>query len=250
MFLKTLHNIKVYIKISVLISALFLILAGCSNDDTNYITVKGKVIREANGEGVPNQKLTLRMKKINGTGYWSYTTEIDSKEVITDSNGNFNVAMNSDSNISVSVSKQNDDDYTGIELTNFNPANDIVLKVNKFMKFKIFVNNTSPFDANDYIYISFFSGNNQSVRTKIENFGIANIFYPQDDLPGGGSFEGHDETAWRGVNVNSIVYYNVPENATDTKIFWTKRKNGIETNGFTSDIPYQIDQINEYHFDY
>ena len=121
---------------------------------------------------------------------------------------------------------------------------------NYSLKFKIFVNNTNPFNANDYIYIDFASGNKQSFRTKIENFGIENKKYPAENLPGGGTIGAFEEASWRGVNVNSIVYYNVPENADTHKVYWLKLKNGIETSGVTLEIPHQENQINEFNFDY
>jgi len=170
--------------------------------------------------------------------------------VTTDANGNFSTSMKSDSNIFVSVYKPQDDSYTAIELTNFDVNTDIILKVNKFLKFKIYVNNTNPFDANDYINIDFFSNNTQSFRTKIENFGIENIKHPAENLPGGGTIGAYEEATWKGLNVNSIVYYNVPENADSHKIYWRKVKNAIETNGFSLEIPFQENQINEFHFDY
>lgn len=237
-------------KKSILIFAFFSMLLSCSKDETNYTIVKGRVEREINGEGISNQKVLLKINKINGTGYWSYTTEIDSKEVITDSNGNFSVSMKNDSNTVVSVFKYQDDNYTSFELTNFNLNSNILLKVNKFIKFKIYVNNTNPFDINDYIYASFFSGYVQSGITKIENFGAQNTHYPAENLPGGGVIGAHEDTSWRGTNVNSIIYYNVPENADQYKVYWIKKKNGIETTGVTADITFQTNQINEYHFDY
>lgn len=150
----------------------------------------------------------------------------------------------------VQVYKEMDDNYSTFELKNFNPTDNIILKVNKFLKFKIFVNNMNPFNENDYIYIDFASGNKQSFRTNIENFGIINIHYPSDITPGAGGTGAFEEASWRGINVNSIVYYNVPENADNHKIVWYKRKNGIETSGVSPEIPFQPNQINEYHFDY
>ncbi|UQD56200.1 hypothetical protein [Flavobacterium sp. K5-23] len=203
-----------------------------------------------NGEGISNQQVLLQINQVHGTGYWSYTTRIDSKEVTTDSNGNFSTSMKNESNTFVSVFKSQDDNYTAFELSNFNTNKDIVLKVNKFLKFKIYVNNTNPFDANDYIYIDFFSGNKQSFRTKIENFGIQNKHYPAENLPGGGTTGAFEESSWRGINVNSIVYYNVPENADNYKIYWLKLKNTIESSGVTPEIQFQEDQVNEYNFNY
>jgi len=233
-----------------LICVLIILLSSCSTDDDKYVTVKGRVEREINGERISNQKVYLETIQVHGTGYWSYTTKIDSKEVITDSNGNFITSMKTDSNTFVSVFKSQDDNYTAFELSNFNLNQDLILKVQKFLKFKIFINNSNPFDSNDYIYIDFFSGNSQSYFTKIENFGIQNIHYPAENLPGGGTIGAFEEASWRGLNVNSIIYYNVPENADNHKIYWIKIKNSIETSGVTAEIPFVENQINEFHFDY
>lgn len=235
----------------ILLSVFAFILVSCSSEDeTNYVTVQGRVERELNGDGISNQKVLLEINQIHGTGNWAYTTKIDSKEVTTDSNGNFSTSMKNDSNTFVSVYKAQDDNYTSFELTQFDINTNLILKVNKFIKFKIFVNNTTPFDGNDYVHINFFSGNYQNFRTNIENFGVQNMQFPAENLPGGGTIGPHEETTWNGTNVNSIVYYNVPENADNHKIIWLKVKNSIETSGVTSEIPFQENQVNEFHFDY
>jgi hypothetical protein len=221
-------------KKQILILTLIFTLVGCSINDDSYITLKGRVEREINGEGISNQKVLLEIHQIHGTGNWQYTTKVDSKEVTTDMNGDFITSMKNDSKTFVYVYKPQDDNYSAFELTEFAINEEIILKVNKFLKFKIYVNNTNPFDSNDYIYIDFASGLYQSFRTNIENFGIQHTHY----------------TSWKGTNVNSIVYYNVPENAESHKIFWRKIKNSIETNGVTLEIPFQENQVNEFHFDY
>jgi hypothetical protein len=242
------------VKTIILISVLFLSLMSCtseeSNEESKYITVNGRVEREISGEGVPNQLVILIMKQTHGTGYWSYKTEIDYKQVTTDSEGNFSVSMKNDSNTSLSGFKPQDDNYTQFQLNAVDPNKNILIKINKFIKFKIYVKNTNPFDINDYIYIDFASGSPQSFRTKIENFGEPNKFYPAEVLAGGGIIGAHEDASWKGTNVNSIVYYNVPENADYYKIVWYKQKNGIETKGVSPEIPFQPNQINEYHFNY
>jgi len=40
-----------------------LILVSCTTEESNDITVKGRVEREINGEGVPNQLVILMMKQ-------------------------------------------------------------------------------------------------------------------------------------------------------------------------------------------
>jgi hypothetical protein len=237
-------------KTIILFSVLFLSLVSCTNEESNYITVNGRVEREINGEGVPNQLVILIMQQTHGTGYWSYKTEIDYKQVTTDSEGNFSVSMKNDSNTSLSGFKPQDDNYTQFQLNSVDPNKNIVIKINKFIKFKIYVNNTNPFDVNDFVSISFASGLPQNFRTKIENFGNTNTIHPAENLPGGGGVGAYEDASWKGTNVNSIVYYNVPENADNHKIVWYKQKNGTETKGVSPEIPFQPNQINEYHFDY
>lgn len=237
-------------KTIILFSVVFLSLIGCTTEESNYITVNGRVEREISGEGVSNQIVHLTMDQYHGTGYWSYKTEIDSKQVTTDANGNFSVSMKNGDNTLVTAYKPQDDNYTAFQLFSFEPNKKVVLKINKFIKFKIYVNNTNPFDVNDFVSISFASGLPQNFRTKIENFGNTNTIHPAENFPGGGGVGAYEDASWKGTNVNSIVYYNVPENADNHKIVWYKRKNGIETSGVSPEIPFQPNQINEYHFDY
>ncbi|ARV10210.1 hypothetical protein BTO05_11385 [Winogradskyella sp. PC-19] len=77
-----------------------------------------------------------------------------------------------------------------------------------------------------------------------------NNHYPADPLPGGGSIGPYDDTSCTGINVNSIVYYSVPESAQSFKVRWYKNKNGIQTDGFTNEIPFNIDIVNSFSFEY
>ena len=235
-----------------LIIVLFLtvFISGCSNDDSDYITIKGRVERDFTGQGISNQKIYLEVRQAKGSGAWAYSVEIDSKEVVTDENGEFSIAMKSASNTYVTAYKHMDENYSTFELASFPIDTDIIIKVDKFIKFKIFVNNTNPFDENDRVLIDFFSGNKQNFRSAIENFGSDNLHYPAENFPGGGGTGAYEVASWTGINVNSIVYYNVPESADTFKIMSTVKKNGVETTSFTNTIPFEIDQINEYHFEY
>lgn len=238
-------------KTTILISTLFLLLIGCTTSEDQYITVSGTVVRELTGEGIANEVVYLTMKQHHGVGStWSYSTDIDSKQVITDTNGHFSVSMKYDSNTYVYVYKPVDDNYTSFESKGFFLNEPIVLKVNKLSKFKIYIKNATPFDSNDFITINFISGLQQSYFTKIENMGIQNTHYPEENLPGGGIIAAYEVPSWRGIDVNSIIYFNVAENATEHKLYWEKEKNGVQARGTTNEIPYQSDQINEYHFDY
>ena len=234
-------------KIIYFILPFFLIFLGCSSDDNvNYITINGKVERAINGDGIPNHLVTIRTRKSHGSGMFLTTEELDRKEVITDINGDFSVSLINVEGAFATITHNGGENYSSSSAYKNYPIDEpILIKVDKFIKFKILVNNTYPIDENDYIKIDFFAGQHQPIRTKIENFGIDNIYHQQE-----GSFGSWEETSWIGTNVNSIVYYSVPETAENYKIRWHKKKNGIDTDGFTSDIPYNINQVNSFSFEY
>ena len=235
---------------SIFLIALLFILFSCESDKNNYTIVKGRVEREINGQSIPNQKLSIKMVRTNGSGGPNFYTDIiDEAETITDSNGNFSVSMKNEGISFVKIVKLQDDKSANFE-QDFMLNKDIVVKLNNFIKFKIYVNNTNPFDSNDEILINFFSGSNQSFRTQIENFGSQNLKYPAEVLPGGGIVGPFEEAAWKGTNVNSIIYYNVPDNDTIHKIYCSKTKNLVTTTNFTQELTYNENLINEYHLDY
>lgn len=226
-----------------IIGILFFFL-GCKEDE-DYFVVNGRLEKAINGEGIPGEIIKLRVEQHWGFGLISGKREIDYKEVTTDSNGDFRVLMKNDSNIYIFAHKRETDLSSGFNGT-FHAYDSIIIKINNFVKFEVSVKNTSPFDTNDYIKIDFYTSPNQSFRTKIENFGVENIHHPEDGS-GGAAW---DESTWIGKNVNSILYYNVPENSTICKILWTKRKNGVETKGISENMSFDANQINEYNFEY
>ncbi len=237
-------------KKTILLIVLIFILFSCSNDENNFTTINGRVEREINGEGIPRQKVMIVINQVHGTGSWRYTTIVDSKQVTTDSNGKFSASMKIEPDTYVTVGTSQDDNYTNSQLSSLITNEDLLLKINKFLKFKIFIKNSNPFNSNDYINIDFASGLEQSFVTKIENFGIQNIKRSAENLPGGGYIPAFEETAWRGIDVYSIVHYNVPENAEVYKILWQKEKNSKEETGLTSEILRKENQINEFEFNY
>lgn len=243
---------KNVMKTTILVLVFFLSLVGCKRDDTEYIDVNGKVERELTGQGIPDQEVFLSAEVYHGTGMLAYKTLVDSKVVRTDANGQFSMAMKSVPEMFVTASTDQDENQTGSQKVVYGDAllNPIILQTNKIAKFKVYVKSINPFDDNDKINIDFFGGNQQTFRTAIQNFGVENIKHPAENSPGGGSTAAWEETTWVGANVNSVISYNVPENADQLKIIWKKRKNGTETTGSTADIPFVVDQMNEYHFDY
>jgi hypothetical protein len=234
-----------------LLLSIFLILLGCSSDDVDYITIKGKVERTINGEGIADQTVTIMTRKHTGSGLFSSIKILDSTKVVTDENGGFSVALIHDVDAFVTVVHLGDDNYSGSSLFKDYPIDEpAIIKVAKFIKFKISVKNNNPIDDSDFIKIDFFTGLANVKRTGIENFGVQNTYHPEEELSGGGSIGPWEENSWTGIDVNSIVYYSVPETADQFKILWNKKKNGIETDGFTEDIPYDINQVNPFSFEY
>jgi len=234
-----------------LIFSIILITVSCSSDDVDYTNVNGKVERTVNGDGIADQLVTVMTRKSSGSGLFSTTKVLDSAKVITDANGNFSVALANEVDAFVTIVHQGDENYTGSGIWRDYPIDEpVIIKVDKFIKFKILLNNTNPIDENDFIDIDFFAGLSNVVRTGIENFGVNNTYYPEEPLPGGGAIGANEETSWTGTDVNSIVYYSVPETAEDFKIRWFMRKNGTETDGFTEDIPYDLSEVNTYSFEY
>ena len=240
-------------KIKYLLLPIFIILLGCSdNDDTvDYATINGTVERLINGEGIPGQQVTVMTRKSNGSGLLATIEGLDRKEVVTDANGNFSVALVTGADAYITIIQEGDENYSGSSALRDYPIDEpIIIKIDKYIKFKISVRNTSPIDENDFILIDFVAGGSNVMRTAIENFGVQNTSLPAEQLPGGGTIGPSEETSWKGTDVNSDVYYSVPETAEYFKIRWQLTKNGIETEGFTNNIPYAIDQVNPFSFDY
>lgn len=212
----------------------------CSIDEYNYINIEGKVIRTINGDGVANQSVTVISRIRTRTGLLSTTRDLDQTNVKTDENGNFSTNLIKGN--FVSIIHQGDEDFSGSGiLRDYSINEEIIIESNKLVKFKILVKNTNPLDENDFIKIHFFNGLGASEpkRTSVTDFGL-NL----------AELINWKETTWTGTDVNSSINYSVDETSQDFKILWIKRKNGIETSGFTNDIPYNLNQLNIYTFEY
>ena len=213
--------------------------------------INGKVIREVTNQPVSGITLYLEIVKIYGSGYGSYKETIDVRNVTTDQNGNFEVSLRNSTNTYLVIRKEFDNIYGAYSggqnfAADQNYSNiDLTIKLQKFINFKINVKNTAPSNNEDYIDVSFAYHRGQAIRKEILNFGIPNIVYPAQ-----GGFGPRIETAWQGINVNSTIFYSVTEDSQYYKIYWQKRKNGISTQGVTNDIPYDINILNEYSFNY
>ena len=243
--MKTKNKFKTILTLAV---SLLLLSTSCEKEELDYAIINGKVQRYVNGNGIANQSVIVMTKKVNGSSIFSSITDLDRKEVVTDINGNFSISLLSDVDAFISVLYRGNEDYFGSGIARtYSIDEPLIIEVDKFIKFKIFVKNNNPFDENDFIKIDFFAGLSNEVRTGIENFGIENTYQP---FPSDGLNSAWDEALWTGIDVNSIVYYSVRETATCFKVRWLMKKNNIETNGLTVDIPFDINQVSPFTFNY
>ena len=241
-----------------LFSVLFQI--GCStNEETeNFHTNKarGKVVRELTNENLAGKTIFLKSVKVYGTGHSSYSKIIDSKEVTTNAEGTFELDMKNSDNTYLTVYKYSDDNYSGFGASEafpgneFSPNDEVLIKIQKFIKFRINLKNTTPVNDDDYVNVNFIYSTGQTIRTQILNFGIPNIIYPAENLAGGGQIGPRVESAWQGMNVNSAIFYSVSEDSQIFKLYWEKKKNGIVEKGVTNEIQNNINIVNEYDFNY
>ena len=226
-------------KIALILGIILVVVVSCTDDD-KYVTINGKVERIINGDGIPNQIVSLQIRQVHGSGqYGTYYTDIESKQVTTDSNGKFSVVVKNADRMFVEVFKSSDENYATFELKSFNPNDNIILGIHKYIKFKVYVKNINPFDLNDHINVNLVTGNVQNFVEKIENFGLQNSISPI-----------YLDTSWRGINVNSVIYYNIPENAERYGIVAYQIKNSVNNTIVINNIPFQINQINEFNFNY
>ncbi|WP_432670915.1 hypothetical protein [Flavobacterium sp. SM2513] len=233
-----------------LLFLLFIFTFGaCSVDDENFVTINGRVERDLTGEGIANQRVSIYIYEFHGYGIYTYRVELGSTEVITDDNGNFSFQAKDGERVLFSTSKEQDENYGTSELRSFRLTDSVILKVDKLLKYKIYVNNTTPVDENDFVKVDLNCFFCNTLVTKIENYGVDNVYYPAEN-PGGSGTSAYEETAWYGTNVNSIIYFSVEEGEDQYTLFWHMTKNGISTSGFTENLPVDADQVNEYHFDY
>ena len=203
----------------------------------DFFVVKGRVQRAIDEAGIANQSVVLITRKTIGSGLLSDTREFERKTVTTDQDGNFSTLMESKDGAFVTAVYSGDEDFYGSGIfIDYSIDEPIIINADKYIKFKISVTNTDPFDENDFIDIDLYApGLHNVIRTGIENIGVDNT---------------SEETSWTGTNVNSIVYYSAYPWADEFKIRWRMVKNGIETTGYTDEIPYDVDQINSFSFDY
>ena len=229
-----------------LIFSIIIISFGCSKDDENYININGKVIYKSTNSSIPNAKLLIRTKIVKSPdSNWSYWSEIDRKEVITDSDGNFNVSLKYENSFYglIAIFIQKTDNYSSSETSYEVSQNDnIIISLTKLEKVKIFIKNTNPFNSNDTadFFLSQWLGNASLIN--FQNFGNPNETYKSQP----GTYQ--NITFWKGTNVNSIVNYNVEENKPCT-ISWHYTKNGVLTKNI-SQIPIISNQINEFQINY
>lgn len=228
-----------------LVIGIIAVVSSCKKQEGKSIVIKGRLIRELTGEPVANKGIYVSIFQWQGSGIFSTRKEIDSKVITTDVNGYFVSKMRTVENAIAFVSKMRDE-YTDLQIETNQLTDSIILKTSKYLNFEVGVKNTNPVDGNDKIYINFFSGLEQNFQTKIENFGIPNLYIPEEN--GAGPI---DYPQWTGMNVNSIVHFIVPENAETFKVYWEMTKGGVESKGVTNEIPFdRTNSVHRYDFEY
>jgi len=123
-------------KVHILFFAFFLTLVSCTTDDNsveNLIIVNGRVERQINGEGIPNQEVFVSIKRAIGSssGFFHSLKTIDSEEVATDSDGNFSVSINNGNGIDtfVHVRALENDEYPESLVIRFEIGEDVLIKL-------------------------------------------------------------------------------------------------------------------------
>lgn len=221
------------------------VMSGCKKQEGKNIVIKGRLLRELTGEPIANKAIYISIFQWQGSGILATRKEIDHKIINTDANGYFVSKMRSAENAVAFVSKMRDD-YTDFQIETNQLSDSIIIKTSKYLDFAISVKNTNPVDEHDKIYVNFFSDLAQNFQTKIENFGIANLHIPEQN-----GVAAVDYPQWTGMNVNSIVYFMVPENAETFKVYWEMTKGGVTSQGLTDEIPFdQTNSVHRYDFEY
>jgi hypothetical protein len=233
-----------------LLFLLFLfILGSCSVDDENFVTINGRVERNLTGEGIANQRVSIDIFEFRSEGSYTYRVELGATAVITDDHGNFSFQAKDGERVLFSTSKEQDENYGTSAVRSFRLTDSVILKVDKLLKYKVYINNTTPVDENDSVKVDLDCFFCNTLVTKIENYGVDNVYHPAENPDGSGT-GAYEETAWYGTDVNAIIYFSVEEGEDQYQLLWYMSKNGIATSGFTENLPVDADQVNEYHFDY
>ena len=155
-----------------LLFLLFIFTFGaCSVDDENFVTINGRVERDLTGEGISNQRVSIDIFEYRSEGNYNYRVELGATEVITDDNGNFSFQAKDGERVLFSTSKEQDENYGTSELRSFRLTDSVILKVDKLLKYKVYVNNTTPVDENDFVKVDLNCFFCNTLVTKIENYG-------------------------------------------------------------------------------
>ncbi len=212
---------------------LTLILSSCSlNDGLNSKTVNGRLISSITGDGITNAEIYIRVNEYNGSGWFGYSTELDSDRATTNEDGSFTTTVYYDNQNNVVLFDMDGTEgpSTGILDSKKNfyvselfDVDSLVFHARKYEELKIFVKSINPFDENDKISVSIFERNTNyitGVYYDIENLGDLNE--PSEFTFG----EGPGQPFWIGDNIDSIIYGHLQE-GTNYRILWAVTKNDI-----------------------
>ena len=219
---------------------LILILSSCSSkDDVNSIIVYGKLISPITNIGIDDARIHIRAEEHGGSGWFSYSTEIDSYTAATNIDGTFTAILNYENRTNV-ISFGMDgtigpstgilDSKKSFYVSDLFDVDSLVFHARKYEELKIFVKSIDPFDENDSIGISIYQSNTNylnNVFYNIENIGDSNEIWPSPASDNG------TRPYWIGENIDSIIYGHIQEGA-NYVIRWSVSKNGI-TESFVSD---------------
>lgn len=244
---------KTKIVLSVYIVILSILLSSCikvDQSDIKYKDIKGKIVNQVTGEGIPNIsfKIATVLKHQEGVVI-SLNEPVDFIEIETDENGNFaeTIGYTELSNKIVFL-KEYDENFTGFiegfkekTVADINDTNPFVLGIRKWEKLELSFKNTNPYDANDTIELSVYQYNtpvDRYVVTEIVNNGIVS----HDNL----FLHGH---AWKGKSTDSMIKINI-QNGTRFQVRWKVTKNAVTTSYSSDEIETISGIVNEFEINY
>lgn len=89
------------------------LISGSSTEDEIYANINGRAQSIGSQYVVSNHKLivTVRTRKLQGSGLLSRIVEIDSNEVITDENGNFILSLKTDNDAFATITHTGNENH-------------------------------------------------------------------------------------------------------------------------------------------
>ncbi|WP_435579304.1 hypothetical protein [Gilvibacter sp.] len=250
-----------YLKL-VLVTALFFgVFSNCALEEENSQRVRGKLVSEVSGEGIPNTRVDGMVQKSSGSGFFSNTVDLGRAEIVTDANGEFEFNVGYESRKDwVWFVKPDEDQSTAI--LNLIPRFDmddleegpVLLYVREFHPLEIEIKNTTPFDENDFIGVSVFftvQQNNNEVNARY----FHNVFYAFENRSGVNlpwdppADDDGLRPEWLGDSIDTTLFGRLQE-ATEYKVIWNVRKNGVWTENSTDLTPVNTTGLNRVVIEY